>query len=257
MATFFDLTGKNALITGAADGIGAAVGRRFREAGAEVIFTDVRDASDLAEAIGARFLTLDVADEQAVSETLERAAETVGKLDIVVNNAGIGDVGDDLETLDAATQERITRINQWGVQFGLKHAPKHMNDGGAIINTASLAARVSLPGSGAYSATKAAVVSLTTMSALELGARGIRVNAILPGYVATALGSGDEGATLMEAFTALGRVATTDDLVGVYHFLASEEASFITGQAIVVDGGWSAGPTPQLLSQVIGTSGVT
>ena len=92
---------------------------------------------------------------------------------------------------------------------------------------------------------------MTRTSALELGARGIRVNAVCPGYVATAMGSGDEGETLMQSFSALGRTATTDDLVGAYRFLAADESRFITGQALAIDGGWTCGPTPQLLEKII------
>jgi 3alpha(or 20beta)-hydroxysteroid dehydrogenase len=132
-----------------------------------------------------------------------------------------------------------------------------MNDSGSIINTASLAAQVKMAGSGAYSATKAAVISMTRMAALELGDRGIRVNAICPGYIDTALGSGDEGRALSEQFTALGRVGTTKDLAGVFHFLAADESSYITGQALVVDGGWSCGPTPQVLETILGSSKVS
>ena len=98
---------------------------------------------------------------------------------------------------------------------------------------------------------------MTRMAALELGARGIRVNAVCPGYIATALGSGDEGKLLSEQFTALGRVGTTEDLVGVYHFLAADESRYLTGQALVVDGGWSCGPSPQILETLLGSPTVT
>ncbi len=174
-----------------------------------------------------------------------------------MNNAGIGDVGSTLEETSQEILERITRINQWGVFYGLKHAPGMMNDGGSIINTASLAAIIKMAGSGAYSATKAAVVSMTKMAALELGHRGIRVNAVCPGYIDTALGSGDEGKTISEQFTALGRVGTPKDLSGVFHFLAAEESAYMTGQALVVDGGWSCGPTPQVLETILGSSTVS
>jgi NAD(P)-dependent dehydrogenase (short-subunit alcohol dehydrogenase family) len=253
----FSIQGKSAFITGAAGGIGLAVAIRFIEAGAEVVITDIVDGSQAAEEIGAHFVSIDVSSEESVQSALERAVALIGKLDVVINNAGIGDIGPTLEETGQDLLERITKINQWGVLYGLKHAPKHMNDGGSIINTSSLAASLSLPGNGTYSAAKRAVESMTEMSALELGARGIRVNAIAPAYVATALGSGDEGVTLAETFTALGRVATTDDLIGVYHFLAANESAYITGQTIVVDGGWSCGPTSQLLSLVIGSDHVS
>ncbi len=253
----FSLQDKAAFITGAAGGIGFAVAQRFTEAGARVVIADIVDGSLAADEAGAHFLPVDVSSEDSVAAAIERATELVGTLDIVVNNAGVGDVGPTLEETDQRLLERTTAINQWGVFYGLKHAPRHMNDGGSIINTSSLAAAISLPGNGVYSATKRAVLSLTEMAALELGRRGIRVNAVCPGYVDTALGSGDEGRALCEAFTALGRFATTDDVVGVFHFLAADESRYITGQAINVDGGWSCGPTSQLLDKIIGSDQVS
>jgi NAD(P)-dependent dehydrogenase (short-subunit alcohol dehydrogenase family) len=253
----FSLKGKNAYITGAAGGIGNAVAKRFLEAGANVIITDVTDATQVASEIGALFHRVDVSDEKQVIQSLQKAEEQLGKLDVVVNNAGIGDVGFTFEDSDQSLIERTTRINQWGVLYGLKHAPKHMNDGGSIINTSSMAAIINLIASGVYSATKAAVISMSRMSALELGERGIRVNAVCPGYIATALGSGDEGVDLCEAMTALGRVGTTDDLVGLYHFLASNDSSYLTGQALQVDGGWSCGPSKAVLEKVLGKPNVS
>lgn len=252
----FSLQGKNAVVTGAAGGIGRAVAERFIAAGARVAITDIIDGQAVADDIGARFLHMDVGSEDSVARGLEQAREELGLLDIVVNNAGVGDVGTLLADTPAEVFERITRVNQWGVFYGLKHAPAHMSDGGSIINTSSLAAIIKMAGSGAYSASKAAVVSLTRMAALELGRRGIRVNAVCPGYIDTALGSGDEGQVLSEQFTALGRKGTPADLVGTFHFLASDESSYLTGQALIVDGGWSCGPSPQILETLLGSNTV-
>ena len=138
----FSLDGKNALITGAGGGIGRAVAERFVAAGARVIITDIVDGRTTAGEIGADFLRMDVGDEQDVADGLSQARDSLGRLDIVVNNAGIGDVGSAIADTPAEVLERITRINQWGVFHGLKHAPPHMNDGGSIINTSSLAAIV-------------------------------------------------------------------------------------------------------------------
>ena len=253
----FNLNGKNAYVTGAAGGIGQAVAARFCRAGAKVVITDITDASQVAGEMGALFHKVDVSDEQQVAESLAQAESQLGKLDIVVNNAGIGEVGHTFEESEQAFIERTTKVNQWGVLYGLKHAPKHMNDGGSIINTASMAAFINMISSGVYSATKAAVVSMTSMSALELGSRHIRVNAVCPGYIATALGSGDEGVKLCEALTALGRVGTTEDVAGMYHFLASDESSYLTGQALKVDGGWSCGPSPAVLEKILGKTKVS
>ncbi|KPJ81338.1 MAG: short-chain dehydrogenase [Gammaproteobacteria bacterium SG8_30] len=253
----FSLQGKHAFITGGSQGIGLAVARRYRQAGAEVTLTDIADGTTVAAEIGARFLRLDVSDEGATAAALDATVSAGGTLDVVVLNAGIGDVGQPITQVDSVALERMTRINQWGVLYGLKHAPTRMKDGGSIIATSSLAAIVNMPGSVAYSAAKRAVLAMIEMAALELGARGIRANAVCPGYVATAMGSGEEGEALARTMTALGRVATTDDLVGVYHFLATDESSYVTGQAIRVDGGWTAGASPALLTRVIGAGHVS
>lgn len=257
MGDFFSLSDRTAIVTGAAGGIGNAVAARLVQAGARVVITDIIDGTESARSIDAEFIHMDVGDENSVSDGFFKAAASLGKLDIVVNNAGIGDVGTSLTDSSQELVERITRINQWGVLYGLKHAPPLMNDGGSIINTSSLAAIMKLAGSGLYSASKAAVISMTKMAALELGNRGIRVNAVCPGYIDTALGSGDEGKTISETFTALGRVGTTADLAGVFHFLAADESSYMTGQALVVDGGWTCGPSPRVLERILGTGHVS
>lgn len=252
----FDLAGKVTFITGGARGIGRAVAERFIAAGAHVTIADFIDAEDVAKEIGAAYVRVDVSDEDSVAAALGKAAGS-GKLDIVINNAGVGEVGETFEQVSQQTIERMTSINQWGVLYGLKYAPQHMNDHGSIINTASMAAFVNMVGSAVYSASKAAVVSMTRMAALELGARGIRVNAICPAYIETDMGSDVEGDALSKMFTALERKGKTADLVGVFHFLAADESSYITGQAIKVDGGWSCGPTPALLETVLGKSHVS
>jgi NAD(P)-dependent dehydrogenase (short-subunit alcohol dehydrogenase family) len=253
----FELSGKTAFITGGAAGIGFAVAERLIAAGARVAIGDVSDASAVATKLGAVFTHCDVSREDSVATALRDVSGRLGYLDIVINNAGVGDVGPTFQETDQTLLEKLTRINQWGVLYGLKHAPALMNDCGSIINTSSAAAVLNMVGSGVYSAGKAAVLSMTRMAALELGSRGIRVNAVCPGYVATGMGSGAEGLELARTFTALGRGATVDDLVGVFHFLAADESRYLTGQAIVVDGGWSCGPTTQLLERVLGRSHVS
>ena len=253
--SIFTLDNKAAFITGGSSGIGLGVAKAFRELGANVVIGDISDGTEIAKEIGARYVRVDVSNESSVQEAIAEATKQLGsKLDIVVLNAGIGDVGPTFEQTDQALIDKVTRINQWGVLYGLKHAPAFMNDFGSILSTSSMAAFVNLPGAGVYSAGKRAITSMTEMAALELGDRGIRVNAICPGYTATALGSGDEGQKLCEAMTALGRVAEVDDMVGAYAFLASDASRYITGQSFKVDGGWSCGPTERLLALVTGSS---
>lgn len=248
----FSLKGRTAFITGGSSGIGLAVARAFIAHGAQVVIADIVDATGVAEEIGATAVSCNVSDETSVSAALAAARLALGDLDIVVLNAGVGDVGPLLKEVDQDLIERVTRINHWGVVYGLKHAPSVMCDDGVIISTSSMAAFISLPGASIYSASKQAVVSLTETAAMELGSRGIRVNCVCPGYTDTAMGSGDEGRAICEVFTALGRAATVDDLTGVYVFLASDASRYVTGQAIRVDGGWASGVTPTLLELVTG-----
>jgi len=250
----FDLSRKNAFITGGSSGIGLAVAKLFIEQGAKVAIADIKDPSTIARQIGAVGFTCDVSNETSVAASLKSASESLGgPFDIVVLNAGVGDVGHSLQESESSLIEVVTAVNYYGVVYGLKHAPAVMNDHGSITCTASLAAFINVPGSAIYSASKKAVISLTEMAALELGPRGIRVNCICPGYVDTNMGSGDGGRQLCEAFTALGRMATVDDISGVFLFLSSEASRYVTGQAIKVDGGWSAGISPQLLERVTGS----
>jgi NAD(P)-dependent dehydrogenase (short-subunit alcohol dehydrogenase family) len=253
MKDSFSLAEKRAFITGGTSGIGRAVAEAFVTRGATVAIGDITDGTAAANEIGAHFVAVDVSDEESVRKALQQAAVLCGgNFDTVVLNAGVGDVGPTFEKTEQSLIDKVTRINHWGVLYGLKHAPAHMNDGGSIISTSSMAAFINVPGAGVYSAGKRAVTSMTEMAALELGDRGIRVNCVCPGYTATALGSGEEGQKLCEAFTALGRVATVDDMAGVYVFLAADASAYMTGQSLKVDGGWHCGPTETLLALVTG-----
>ena len=253
----FSLNEKNAYITGGASGIGRAVAEQFISARANVIIADIVDGTAVAKELGASFVHVDVCDEKSIATSLQESEAHAGKLDIVVLNAGVGDIGPTFTETKQKLIEKVTKINQWGVMYGLKHAPKHMNDGGSIISTSSMAAFINMVGSGVYSSTKRAVCSMTEMSALELGKRNIRVNSVCPGYIETAMGSGEEGRKLCETFTALGRIGSVRDVVGVFHFLASDASRYMTGQSLKVDGGWHCGPTEQLLELVIGDSHVS
>jgi NAD(P)-dependent dehydrogenase (short-subunit alcohol dehydrogenase family) len=251
----FDVAGKRGLVTGGGSGIGMAVAEMFISAGAQVAIADIVFPESVAAQIGAQPIQCDVSNEQSVAVALESARDGLGAdLDFVILNAGIGDVGPAITEQSASLLEKVTRVNYWGTVYGLKHAPAVMKDGGAIVSTSSMAAFINMPGSSAYSASKKAVVSLTEMSALELGSRGIRVNCVCPGYTETSMGSGDEGRQLCEALTALGRVATVDDIKGVFYFLVSDAGRYLTGQALKVDGGWACGPTPKLLSIITGST---
>ena len=247
MTTFFDLSGKRAVVTGGSSGIGLAVARRFLDAGAAVAVADVNATEEL-DGSGAFFVEADVSDPSSVEHAFAAAAGRMDGLDIVVNNAGIApETGPTQATLiDAA--RRTIEVNLNGVMWGLRHAPAFMRDGGSIINTASAAATVGFPTYGPYAASKAGVEGLTRAAAVDLGPLGIRVNAVCPGTVLTAMQSAEDlEANFTRLASLLGRTGETDDVVGVYHFLASDESRWLTGQAIYVDGGLSAGFSRQLV----------
>ena len=253
----FSLQGKNAFITGGTNGIGKAVAQRYCEAGANVVIADLEDGAAVAKELGATYMALDVSDEVAVKACLENAVELNGQLDVVVNNAGIV-ANENFFRIEDGTPENlglIFGVNTFGVFYGMKHGPPVMNDGGSIINTSSLASTMGLPGNSQYSGTKAAVDQMSRIAALELGARKIRVNTVCPAFFRTNMGASDLGIALAEATTALGRIGELEDLVGVYHFLAADESRYITGQSFDVDGGWSAGLSPQLMERLTPAEG--
>ncbi len=235
----FSIAGKVAFVAGGTSGIGLAVSQRFAAENAVVVAGGRRPVSDEN---GVSFVGLDVSDEVSVAETLARVEAQYGRIDILINNAGMENVGLVLEEQPVSDLDDAVATNVRGVLLGLKYGPRHMNDGGAIINTASLAAALSLPTYGIYAATKAAVTSLTRTSALELANRGIRVNAVCPGSIRTAMLPDDHPEVrITTAVCPLARIGETQDVVGVYQFLASSAASYLTGQSIIVDGGVSAG----------------
>jgi 3alpha(or 20beta)-hydroxysteroid dehydrogenase len=247
----FSLNGKAALVTGAASGIGLAVARRFQAAGARVAAADLNDRPELKES-GISFIRTDVRDEDQVAATISQAAAALGGLDILVNNAGVAGAFVRLTDHPADDIENTVATNLLGVLWGLRHAPAHLNDGGSIINTASICGLLGTPLAGVYSMTKAGVISLTRTTSHELGHRAIRVNAVCPGTIVTPMEPADgEEAQLAPLVTALGRPGSVDDVVGVYHFLASDESRFVTGQAIAVDGGWSAGWSEQAWDHLV------
>ena len=252
----FGLEGRKAYITGGSSGIGRAVAEAFIAQGAVVVIADIVDASAVAAEIGAQAVQCNVAEESSVEDSLATACELLGgPLDIVVLNAGVGDTGPSFEETEQSMLEKVTTINQWGVLYGLKHAPANLNDGGSIISTSSMAAFINFPGTGVYSAAKRALCSMTEMAALELGSRGIRVNTVCPGFVNTALGNTAEELRMAQVVTALQRRAEPrEDIAGVFVFLASDASRYMTGQSLKVDGGWHCGPTRELLELVTGSS---
>jgi 3alpha(or 20beta)-hydroxysteroid dehydrogenase len=240
----FSLEGKVAVVTGGASGIGEATARRFARAGARVVTGDVADASAVAKATDGLFVRTDVSRESDVESLLEAAVGAYGRLDVVVNNAGIG-AGSFLATLSEQDLDANLNVNLKGVVWGIKHAAARIADGGSIMSTASLAGLIGAPSYGAYVASKAAVIGITRTAALELAPRRIRVNCVCPGTIDTPMARTPEGDVewrLAGLLHPLGRTGRPEEVAALFHFLASDESAFITGQAIAIDGGLSAGP---------------
>jgi NAD(P)-dependent dehydrogenase (short-subunit alcohol dehydrogenase family) len=242
----FDLSGKVAVVTGGASGIGAATARRLRRAGAAVLIADLADAEADARAWGCDFRRTDVSDEAEIAAMLDRAVALHGRLDVLVNNAAIANVHAMAEA-DLERADRYFRVNTLSVLAGIREAATRMQAGGSIINTASLSGIRGTPGWGEYAMSKAAIVAATQTAALEFGTRGIRVNCVCPGGVRTPLAVAVNGEALdkaMRVLSPLGRIGEPEEIAAMFHFLASDDASYITGQAYLVDGGWSIGTTP-------------
>ena len=242
-----------ALVAGGTAGIGLAVAKAFAQAGAITTIGGRRDgAAEVAAEAACRFVRLDVADESSIVAALADAAARDGKLDVLVLNAGIGQPPGPLAKLDSGAAAAVVQTNLLGTFYGLKHAPAHMNDGGSVVLTSSISAVSGTPFEGLYGATKAAVSALARSAAVDLGPRGIRVNAVQPGPTWTALNPMPE--RWSEVMAPLGRKGTVEDLVGTYLFLASDASRYLTGQAITVDGGTTLGMSRELLKLLTATA---
>jgi 3alpha(or 20beta)-hydroxysteroid dehydrogenase len=230
-------------VTGGASGIGRATAERFAHAGAGVVIGDRDDASAIATQLDGLAVRADVSIEQDVARLMQAASERFGRIDVAINNAGVGTT-EWLPEMDEEALDLNLDVNFKGVVWGIKHAARFMDNGGSIINTASIAALFGSPGYTAYAASKAAIVSVTKTAALELAPRGIRVNCVCPGTVDTPMSEGDDvelEMAIADKIHPLGRIARPEEIAALFHYLASDESSFITGQAIAIDGGMSAG----------------
>lgn len=259
--TSIDLTGRTALVTGGAQGLGEGMATALAGAGATVVIADVNDAGEqTAKALGERhgFVRLDVTDDANWAAAIQATVDEFGGLDILVNNAGV-EISGLITEVEVADITKMLDVNVLGTALGLKHGLRAMRPGGAagrggsIINVSSVAATIAFPGISVYSATKSAVDRLTRVAAMESGklGYGVRVNCVYPGLVATAMGIGlaNDMATIglypsaeaavgaVVELTPAGRLGQVDDMADAVVFLASDAARFITGVGLPVDGG--------------------
>lgn len=249
------LEGKVAVITGGANGIGRATVLRFLEEGARVVAADLNETTakemlDLATQAGhgkrVRFIRTDVAQEADVEAAIKLAVSQFGRLDCVFNNAGVAGAFGPITHVSAEDWDYTFAVLVRGVFFGIKHGARVMKaqgDGGTIINTASVAGLSGGDGPQAYSAAKAAVINLTRAVAVELAPMKIRVNAICPGAILTPLihrGSPEALAPILEKAQPWPEVGQGEHIAATALFLASEDSRFVTGAALVVDGGMTA-----------------
>ena len=247
------LEGRVAVITGAASGIGRATAILFAAEGAAVLAADVRDdagaqtvATIRAAAGRAEFVHADVSRSEDVRRMVRAAVEEFGRLDVLFNNAGVAVFKGVVET-DEAEWDHVLGVNLRGVYLGIKYAAAEMRrqGGGAIINTASVHGMRTTAGIAAYAASKHGVIGLTRAAALDLAPHNIRVNCIQPGAIETpimranlrAVGDEEDEFRKISAAEPLGRVGTPQEIARMALFLASDDASFITGAAFAVDGG--------------------
>ncbi|MGE0749733.1 MAG: SDR family NAD(P)-dependent oxidoreductase [Variibacter sp.] len=244
------LKGKSALVTGAAQGIGLGCAARFAREGARVALVDINEkAGEQAakalrdEGADAFFLSCDVGLKPAVDATVAAAIKRLGRIDVLVSNAGINRRADFLdfseEDFDLVIRTNLKSVFLFGQAVG-----RHMVDqgGGSIVNMASTSVQMTMPTIPAYAASKGGIASLTVAMSLSLAPRRVRVNAIGPGTIATELTRGqllNDPATKQRILsrTPLGRVGEPDDVAGVALFLASDDSAYVTGQTIYVEGG--------------------
>jgi NAD(P)-dependent dehydrogenase (short-subunit alcohol dehydrogenase family) len=259
--TSYDLGGRAALVTGAAQGLGEGMARALAAAGAKVMVADLQESgADIAKGLGDGhgFVRHDVTDDASWERAVAATIEQLGGLDILVNNAGV-EITELVTELDADKVRTQLEVNILGTALGLKHGLRAMRpggaagNGGAIVNVSSVAATIAFPGIAVYSATKSAVDRLTRVAAMEAGklGYGVRVNCVYPGLVPTPMGAGlakdvaqlglfespDAAVGAVVELTPVGRLGTVEDMADAVVFLASDAARFVTGAGLPVDGG--------------------
>lgn len=241
------LENKVAIITGGGGDIGRATAVRFVQEGARVIVSDNRDEAGietlaLIKELGgeAEFIRADVSNPTDVERMAQSTLDLYGKIDILFNNAGISTLETKIPDVSLSDWQKVMDINVNGVFLGMKYVIPHMKSGSSIINTASIAGIKGQKLVASYSASKSSVISLTKVAATEFGRQNIRVNAIAPGIIDTYMNEDWKKTKkwpVLSTANALRRIGRSEEIANAVLFLASDEASFITGETLIIDGG--------------------
>ena len=243
------LEGKVALVTGGGSGIGEAIAHKFADQGATVVVVDINDvpAKQVATDIGASGFAevADVSDAESMQALIDRVMAEHGRLDIAVNNAGIGGVAAPIGEYPLDSWKQVMSVNLDGVFYSMRSQIPAMlkNGGGSIINMGSVLSSVGFAQSGAYVAAKHGLIGLTKTAAIEYSKDGVRINAVGPGFIETPLLKKPEAAEIVAGVKALhpiGRLGQPEEVANVVTFLASDEASFVSGSYYTVDGAFTA-----------------
>ena len=240
----YDLTGRVAVVTGAARGIGRATAGLLGERGAQVVVSDRSDAVRELEGPRVAAVVGDVAEERTAARTIKEAVDRFGRLDILVSNAG-RTLNKLVTDTSAEDFDQILAINARGSFLHAREAFRAMSDGGAIVTVGSVSSVVAFETQVAYAASKGAIAQITRVLAIEGGQRGIRANSVLPGVIDTDIMEGviDNGREMLASFGEahpIGRIGRPEEVAEVIAFLASDASSFMTGALVAVDGGWTA-----------------
>lgn len=250
-----NMEGKVAIVTGASSGIGLHTARLFAENGASVVLADLdetagKEAVQAIEGAGgsALFVKTNVSESAQVKELVDKTVERFGRLDYAVNNAGIG--GESVPTAEITEEgwDRVIGVNLTGVWLCMKHEIEAMleNEGGAIVNVASILGKVGFANAAAYVSAKHGVVGLTKSAAMEYATLGVRVNVVCPGFIYTpmlenaGMAEGSEMHTYISSLHPMQRMGTPEEVATMIVWACSDEASFVTGASLLVDGGYTA-----------------
>ncbi len=241
---------KVVVVTGAAGGLGTAIAEHFAKDGAKVALCDLKGADITSEKIGgdAKGYNFDITSRDEVATNMEKIAKDFGKIDIIVNNAGINVGPDERKTVEDFSDkwwDAIIKVDLDGTYNCTKAALKYMGEGGAVVNISSIVGMIPLRNQCAFTAAKAAVINFTKAIAMELAPKGIRANAVCPGtigiQITNRLWQNDSAMEGLLSHIPMHRQGTPEDIANAVEFLSSDFASYITGAVLPVDGGWTCG----------------